>query len=114
MYKCFSCLKSFKYELLSYEFVHDIDLDLIGICKGCVNVPKIQWKIQPKSKYKILKIHSYSKEYNEYWKMVNEKAPDWTGYHETKNGTVFMYGNNKQILLPCIPDDKCICCANAC
>lgn len=113
MYRCCCCLKSFKYELLSYELTHNTDLSLIGICKGCSKVPKSQWRKQVNSTYKIIKIHTYSKEYTEYWKMVNEKAPNWTGYYNTKNGTMFMYGNNKEILLPAIPDDKCTCCESS-
>ena len=110
MYRCCCCLSLCKYEMLSYEITHNTDLSLIGICKKCNQIPKNQWKKQIDLTYMVAKIHTYSKEYNEYWKMVNDKVPNWIGYYVTMNGTIFMYDNNKEILLAHIPDDKCICC----
>ena len=109
MYKCLGCLKLYKYEEASYEITQKGTYKSFVICKECDNIQKLQWQEKPIPPYEMIKIHTYSNEYNDYWKMVDKEIPNWEKYHVTEDGMIFTNGN-KQLLLPQMPADKCICC----
>ena len=80
-HKCYSCYKIVKFDDLSYEcmcFNDDIDAKYRGICKECENIAESEWKEIPDPKHhRLEKIYKISKDVEDYWKMVEEKAPNW-------------------------------------
>uniref|UniRef100_A0A6C0C9Y9 Uncharacterized protein n=1 Tax=viral metagenome TaxID=1070528 RepID=A0A6C0C9Y9_9ZZZZ len=92
-HQCYSCLVGVTKEDLFAECmcVNDDKYKYRGICMGCKDVPRGEWKIQPDmSNHHLNKIMKMTTEYEVWWKIVKEHTNngDWAS---VEGGDIFTF-----------------------
>ena len=121
MYRCYCCGEFVEYGGLGYECLNPNDEEQRGICRLCDGISVDKWKEVPDSNHLLFRVHVYSREFNNWWKMVDEVVPGWCGMKENVDGTVTVYYyetpsdethiiDRKSVIVPSCPANKCDCC----
>lgn len=111
--RCYSCgivyfnWKDFRYECMCFN---KSDVPYRGICLKCEKIPTKEWKEIPDKNHHLKKLHTYTKEYNEWYDSTWGKHPKSHGGSMTDDKLIIDGENGEKFEYLIFKGKFCTCC----